>query len=325
MTEEMAVVNAPGLPSSETGLHINNVLAHYQYVQQVMNDIMREGTHYGGSFPGDTKKNLLKPGADALGVAFRFCTDFEVEERSFENYHREYRVTCHIKTATGILVSQGLGTCSTLESKYRWRGGARLCPECGKAAIIKGKPEYAPKGEDGTRRRDYEKGGWLCFKKKDGCGATFADEAPEIVGQTTERVENTDPADQWNTCLKIGKKRAYVDAMITATGASNLFTQDAEEFDRPDTPAKADAPATQAASAPKAQAPVASPSAARPGDKPDPVKFGAMLHACKSKMELEDTWAKTILPVQGQLPAATVANLAKIKREVDAFLTSGSK
>ena len=35
------------------------------------------------------------------------------------------------------------------------------CPECGKPAIIKGKPEYG--------------GGWLCYKKKDGCGAKWSD------------------------------------------------------------------------------------------------------------------------------------------------------
>lgn len=36
-----------------------------------------------------------------------------------------------------------------------------LCPVCGVAAIIKGREEYG--------------GGWLCFKKKGGCGAKWPD------------------------------------------------------------------------------------------------------------------------------------------------------
>lgn len=35
----------------------------------------------------------------------------------------------------------------------------RACPECGESAIIKGKAEYG--------------GGWVCWKKRGGCGATF--------------------------------------------------------------------------------------------------------------------------------------------------------
>jgi len=37
----------------------------------------------------------------------------------------------------------------------------QTCPECGQAAIIKGKAEYG--------------GGYLCWKKKGGCGAKFPD------------------------------------------------------------------------------------------------------------------------------------------------------
>jgi hypothetical protein len=42
-----------------------------------------------------------------------------------------------------------------------------LCPNCGKDAVIKGKPEYG--------------GGWLCYSKKGGCGAKFTDEEWESI------------------------------------------------------------------------------------------------------------------------------------------------
>jgi hypothetical protein len=42
--------------------------------------------------------------------------------------------------------------------------------------------------------------------------------------------ENPDIADTYNTVLKMAKKRAHVDAMITATAASDIFTQDVEDI-----------------------------------------------------------------------------------------------
>jgi hypothetical protein len=45
-----------------------------------------------------------------------------------------------------------------------------------------------------------------------------------------ERVENPDIADTYNTVLKMADKRAYVSGVIKATAASDLFTQDTEDF-----------------------------------------------------------------------------------------------
>ncbi|WP_418719751.1 hypothetical protein [Bilophila wadsworthia] len=43
------------------------------------------------------------------------------------------------------------------------------------------------------------------------------------------RVEHDNPADYYNTCLKMAKKRALVDAVLTCTAASDIFTQDIED------------------------------------------------------------------------------------------------
>ena len=45
-------------------------------------------------------------------------------------------------------------------------------------------------------------------------------------------MENPDLADVYNTVLKIAKKRAHVDASLTATAASDIFTQDMEDTSR---------------------------------------------------------------------------------------------
>lgn len=195
---------------------LSNILRHVELVEHVLNKVMKPEVHYGGSFPGDTKKNLLKPGADKLCLAFQLSPTYEVDERALSGDHREYRVTCKLSTPQGRAVGEGVGTCSTMESKYRWRNSSRKCPKCGKETIIKGKEEYG--------------GGWLCFPKKGGCGSKWTDGAKEIESQDGGKVENTDIADVFNTCLKMGKKRAYVDATITATAASDLFTQDIEDL-----------------------------------------------------------------------------------------------
>ena len=40
------------------------------------------------------------------------------------------------------------------------------------------------------------------------------------------QIENADIADVYNTVLKMAKKRAHIDATLTCTGASDMFTQD---------------------------------------------------------------------------------------------------
>lgn len=204
--------------SVEQAMSVQDIVAQVKLVQEVMRSVMKEGEHF-GVIPGcGTKKNLLLPGAQKLTMTFRLAPKYDIQETNLERGHKEYRVTCTLKNMlSGSFVGQGVGCCSSMESKYRWRGGSRKCPECGKEAIIKGKAEYG--------------GGWLCFAKKGGCGAKWPDGDMLIEGQPIERVENPDPADTFNTVLKMAKKRAFVDATITATAASDIFTQDLDPSD----------------------------------------------------------------------------------------------
>ena len=116
---------------------------------------------------------------------------------------------------TGNRMGSGMGSCSTKESKYAYRQAKRVCPACGKDAIVRGKPEYG--------------GGWLCFKKKDGCGSKFAENDALITSQPVGRVPNPDLHDVHNTILKMANKRALVAAVLNVTAASDLLTQDLED------------------------------------------------------------------------------------------------
>lgn len=205
-------------PSMSVGqaMGVQDILAQVHLIQEVMGKVMKEGEHY-GSIPGcGPKKTLLLPGAQKLTMTFRLTSEYSVQEVNLERGHKEYRITCTLKSmGSGGFVGQGVGCCSTMESKYRFRGGAIVCPECGKQTVIKGKKDFG--------------GGWLCWTKKGGCGFKWPDGAQEIEGQNVEKVENENPADCYNTVLKIAKKRAFVDATITATAASDIFTQDIGE------------------------------------------------------------------------------------------------
>jgi len=103
-----------------------------------------------------------------------------------------------------------------MESKYRWRETKRKCPVCGEESIIKGKAEYG--------------GGWLCFKKIGGCGTKWDNDAAEMIEQKVGQVENEDIYSQVNTILKMAKKRALVDAALSAGRLSQVFTQDIEDM-----------------------------------------------------------------------------------------------
>src|SRR5262245_39032018 len=196
------------------------IKAQVQLIQEVMQAVMQEGFHY-GVIPGTDKPTLLKPGAEKLTTTFRLAPLLQVETRDLENRHREYQVRCTlVHIPTGRVYGEGVGSCSTLEGRYRYRIAERTCPHCGRATIIKGKTEYG--------------GGWICFQRKGGCGAKFADQDSAIVSQSVGRIENPDLADTYNTVLKMAKKRALIDATLTTTAASDIFTQDLEDYTPPE-------------------------------------------------------------------------------------------
>jgi hypothetical protein len=188
-----------------------------QVLKIVMERIMKADTHY-GKVPGcGDKPTLLKPGAEAISSTFQLCPRYKIDRTALDGGHREYEIICELYTPAGGFVGQGVGACSTMEGKYRFRRAGHKCPECGnEETIIKGKQQYG--------------GGWICYAKKGGCGAKFNDGDPRIENQEIGRVEHDNPADYYNTVLKMGKKRAFVDAVLTATGASDIFTQDIEDM-----------------------------------------------------------------------------------------------
>lgn len=214
-------------------LSIELAVERYNAVTEFVGRVLRKDVDY-GVIPGTEKRTLLKPGAEKLTTFFGLSTRFQLIERIEDwdgaahggepFFYYLYRCQLHRGAA---LMAEADGSCNSREQKYRWREAQRVCPDCNQAAIIKGREEYG--------------GGWLCFKKKGGCGAKFRDGDAVVEGQQTGRVPNPDIADQVNTIQKMAQKRALVAAVLLAVNASEFFTQDVEDMPIPTTAVVKDA------------------------------------------------------------------------------------
>lgn len=170
-----------------------DVRAQVNLMQDVMKEVMQDGTHY-GTIPGTKSKSLYKAGAEKLMATFRLAGDPEVEDLSRDG-EVHYRVKVRLTSTSGAFIGAGIGECSSQEDKYAWR--MAICPE-----------EFDATPEN--RRR-------VKFSR--------------YQGKVEQKKQvRTNPADVANTILKMAKKRGQVDAVITCTAASDLFTQDIEDL-----------------------------------------------------------------------------------------------
>jgi hypothetical protein len=194
MNEIIEIKNrVPSISMSES-----DVKAQVALIQRVMSAVMKEGTHY-GVIPGCKQPSLYKAGSEVLLTTFRIAVDPEIINLSTDDEIR-YQVRAKgIHQGTGILVGVGIGECSSNEEKYKWRKA--VCDE-----------EFDATPEN--RRR-------IKFTKYERNGRVTIYQNKQI---------RTEPADQANTVLKMAKKRAQIDLTITATGASDIFTQDIEDL-----------------------------------------------------------------------------------------------
>jgi hypothetical protein len=262
-------------------LALSDVKAQVNLIQQIMREVMQPDQHY-GVIPGTSgKPSLLKPGAEKLIMTFRLVPDIEEQVVDLPNEHREYRVKAKLYTQNGIFLGAGVGSCTTMEGKYRYRKADLLCPECGQAAIIKGKEEFG--------------GGWVCYQKKGGCGKKWTDANSPFGGVITSRVEHDNPADYYNTCLKMAKKRALVDACLTVTAASDIFTQDIE--DMPEV-----MPGAAQNQKPNGKPPLTQPKA-KTATKPETLSVHGIIDNAETKSggTNEKPWTKHAITIAGQV------------------------
>lgn len=185
-------------------LPMSAIIERSNQMKQLLREGMSEGEHY-GKIPGcGDKPALLKSGAEKICLLLQLVPDYDVTPADLPNSHREYSIKCKLTTASGTFVGSGVGSCSTMESKYRYR--------------VEFVSAQVP--EEYWKHRDPATIGGNNFfvKKKDGKWIIM------------KRMEHDNPADYYNTALKMAKKRAYVDATLTRTGASEVFQQDTDDM-----------------------------------------------------------------------------------------------
>jgi hypothetical protein len=112
----------PGTVQHANAYSAADVLQQVSLIQDVMRAAMKDGEHY-GTIPGcGDKKTLKKPGAEKLGLTFRLAPEYDIETNDLPQGHREHRITCTLRhIATGRQWGQGVGSCTSMESKYRFR------------------------------------------------------------------------------------------------------------------------------------------------------------------------------------------------------------
>lgn len=215
------------LPVDRSELSVVDLKNQVAKIQAVMKSVMHEGTHF-GTIPGIKTKFLWKPGAEKLCMTFRLIPKFTLNRTTHPELpgHMTYEVICELYHGpTNTKVGEGLGICSTLEKKYRYRNdNLPTGVEVPSAWWKERKSENLPKI---LKNSGVEPMTQAAMKKQGlELGTAKVDGKFQIC--YTKKIENPDIADTYNTVIKMAKKRALVDATITALSVSDMFTQDPE-------------------------------------------------------------------------------------------------
>ena len=179
----------------EQPLTKTDIRAQVNLIQEVMKEVMKKDVHF-GVIPGCQKPTLYKPGAEKLASTFRLAVDPLIEDLSSAD-EAKYRIRVKLTSMqTGNFVGIGIGECSSDEEKYKWRKA--VCDA-----------EFDETAEDRKREK------WCKGQNR-----------------STYQVKQvrTNIADIANTILKMAKKRALIDAVLTSTAASDIFSQDIEDL-----------------------------------------------------------------------------------------------
>lgn len=225
----------------------------YLELVKIQYDVLTEGVDYGSV--GDARtKVLMQPGAQKLAIYFGLHPKFEfmerIEDRTGKDHDGEpffrYLVKCTLYDDQGNLVAEGMGEVNSWEARYRWRHvDENELPE----DMDKGKlrrrtsflEEYEFVIEKAQTAGEYGKppeywamwqaaltdGSAISFQKKTAKGKELA---AFKIASTSYRVPNEDIHSQVNTMIKMAQKRAFVFVVLYATGASEFFSQDLDDY-----------------------------------------------------------------------------------------------
>ena len=168
-----------------------DVQAQVNLIQQVMKQVMKENVHY-GKIPGcGDKPTLLKPGADKISMTFKFGAEYDEIPGCVESDdYFCYKINCRL---IHIPTGKVVGS------------GRGVCNS--KEKKYRTRSVWANKATDAEKEM-----------------GTLVD------GKYPRYIIPQDPHDIQNTLYKMACKRAHIAAVLTATAASDIFTQDVEDL-----------------------------------------------------------------------------------------------
>ena len=200
MTQEKGVTirGAQVLSLPDEGLFRKELDAVNRFQAIVHANLIKDQDY--GIIPGTQKPTLLKPGAEKIAKLLGLADHYSIidQKEDWDKPFFRYLIKCSLVNVLGdTTVSEGLGECNSYESKYRWRWFSE-----------RDLPAGVDKSKLVSQERHSRAGGkWMMY-----------------------RFENDDIFSQVNTILKMAKKRALVDAVLSAGRLSNIFTQDMEDI-----------------------------------------------------------------------------------------------
>lgn len=201
MNEQRAVTNVPnaGLTMVVDFAQLKQRIAQ---LQLFVREYMVPGEDFGIIEGTGSKPTLLKPGAEKLCDVYGLSAgeaqiEFTRDDTKTPTYI-SYRVSLPlVSRVDGRIIMVGVGSANSWEKKHRWRWV--FDNELPSGMSTEGLRTQTNTGRNGKPYTKY-------------------------------RVPNDEIDDIDNTLLKMAKKRALVDAVLSATRSSALFTQDTEDL-----------------------------------------------------------------------------------------------
>lgn len=187
------------LITPELVMDVQEALRRLNALQALISQYLVQDEDY-GIIPGTKKPTLLKPGAEKLCDVYALSAMYEVTQR-LEDWDKglfAYEMRCSLASRrSGQTMGQGYGAANSKESRYadRWAPEWKL------------KKDGIPTAGLPFREKQNDRGAYLEYK-----------------------ILNDDPYTLVNTVLKMAKKRALVDAVLSVTRSSGIFTQDIEDM-----------------------------------------------------------------------------------------------
>ncbi len=245
---------APSTHQSGQSLTIPDMAQRMMSLADVSRGVLKLGVDY-GTIPGaGDKPTLLQPGAQKLaifyGLTHEFVIDAQTEDWSGADHNGEpffrYRVRCILYNEAGAYVGDSYGDVNSWETRYRYRWVARenVPPELDPDRLVKRAStaeefDFAIEKAETSGQYGKPAAYWQAWRQaiQDGKATPFMKTTRKgsqtrayRMSSEEYRIPNLDAPNLVNTLIKISQKRAFVGAVMIATGASEFFTQDLEDY-----------------------------------------------------------------------------------------------